>query len=78
MQVLVLERDFHQPGYRCQSCGYLTTQQLEQCPFCGGMFVEIPDAAEAVVTQVVEKGGAVEVVENGMMGEARIGALLRY
>lgn len=78
VQVLVLERDFHKAGYRCLSCGYLTTQQLEQCPFCGGMFEKIPDAAEAVVTQVVEKGGAVEVVENGMMGEARIGALLRY
>lgn len=78
VQVLALERDFHQPGYRCQSCGYLTTQKLERCPFCDGAFAEIPDAAEAVVTQVVEKGGAVEVVENGMMGEAHIGALLRY
>lgn len=78
IQVLVLERDFHQPGYRCQSCGYLTTQQLAHCPFCSGTFAEIPDAAEAVVTQVIEKGGTVEVVDNGMMGEAHIGALLRY
>ncbi len=78
IQVLLIELDFHQPGYRCTGCGYLTTQRLERCPFCGSPFAEIPDAAEAVVTQVVEKGGTVEVVDNGAMGEAHIGALLRY
>jgi len=78
VQVLAIERDFHKPGYRCRSCGYLTAQELETCPFCDGAFEEIPDAAEAVVSRVVEKGGTVEVVENGMMGEAHIGALLRY
>lgn len=78
IQVLVLERDYHQPGYRCTGCGYLTTQKLERCPFCGSTFKEIPDAAEAVVSQVVEKGGTVEVVENGTMNGAKIGALLRY
>lgn len=78
VQVLVLERDFHAPGYRCLGCGYLTAQILEHCPFCGGTFEHIPDAAEAVVSQVVEKGGTVEVVSNSALGEARIGALLRY
>mgnify|MGYP006283205619 FL=1 len=78
IQVLVVERDYHESGYRCKGCGYLTTQALETCPFCGATFQEIPDAAEAVVTQVVEKGGAVQVVDDGAMGEARIGALLRY
>ncbi len=78
VQVLIVERDFHQAGYRCTQCSYLTAQTINPCPFCGASFVEIPDAAEAVVTQVVEKGGTVEVVENGAMGEAHIGALLRY
>ncbi len=78
IQVLVIERDYHEPGKRCSGCGYLTTQELETCPFCGSEFIEIPDAAEAVVTQVVEKGGTVQVVDNGAMGETRIGALLRY
>ena len=79
VQVLVVERDYHQPGYRCQGCGYLTTQELDSCVFCGGEFEEIPDAVEAVVTQTVDKGGGVEVVDNDMMPEgACIGALLRY
>ncbi len=78
IQILVIERDYHKPGYRCAGCGYLTTQALDKCPFCSANFEEIPDAAEAVVTQVVEKGGTVQVVDDGVMGEAKVGALLRY
>ncbi len=78
VQVLVVERDFHRSGYRCGGCGYLTTQPMETCIFCEGTFMEVPDAAEAVVSQVVEKGGTVEVVEDGEMNSASIGALLRY
>lgn len=78
IQVLVVERDYHAPGYRCTSCGYLTTQALEQCVFCQGEIVEISDAVEAVVTQVVEKGGSVEVVDEALIEQAHIGALLRY
>lgn len=78
IQVLVVDRDYHQPGYRCLGCGYLTTQNLDKCVFCGGEFQEIPDAVEAVVTQVVEKGGTVEVVNEDVMEDAQIGALLRY
>ncbi len=78
IQVLVVERDYHEPGYRCGGCEYLMVQPLERCPFCGSTFEQIKDAVEAVVSQVVEKGGAVEVVDNGAIPEARIGALLRY
>ncbi len=78
IQVLVLEQSYHAPGFRCGGCGYLTTQTLENCPFCGEAFLKIPDAAEAVVSQVIEKGGTVEVVNDSMMKESKIGALLRY
>jgi hypothetical protein len=78
VQVLLVERDYHQAGYRCTGCGYLTTQRLDRCVFCGGDFHEIPDAVEAAVTQVVEKGGTVEVVGEERMEDTRIGALLRY
>jgi rubrerythrin len=76
---LVIDRHFHAPGYRCDNCGYLTVQEIAPCPFCGGAFVEIPDAAEAAVTKVIEEGGQVEVVnDNSKMEQAGIGALLRY
>ncbi|MDF1512409.1 MAG: hypothetical protein P1S60_01235 [Anaerolineae bacterium] len=78
IQVLITAHDYHAPGFRCEGCGYLTTQPLEKCLFCGGQFAEIPDAVDAVMTQVVEKGGSVEVIDEEMMGQMRIGALLRY
>lgn len=79
IRTLVIDRHYHAPGYRCSNCGYLTTQELETCPFCGGDFIEIPDAAEAAVTRVVEEGGEIEVVdEHPKMEKAGIGALLRY
>jgi peptide chain release factor subunit 1 len=79
VRTLIVARDFHAPGYRCDQCGYLTTQQLSACPFCGGAFVEIPDAAEAVVTKVIEDGGEIEVVDgHPRLEQAGISALLRY
>ncbi|OQY21297.1 MAG: hypothetical protein B6I34_07530 [Anaerolineaceae bacterium 4572_32.1] len=79
IQTLVIARDYHQPGYQCQNCAYLTDQALDGCPFCGGEFVEISDAAEALVTKVIEDGGKVEVVdEHPKIAEFGVGALLRY
>ncbi|MCX7854755.1 MAG: hypothetical protein N2556_02045 [Anaerolineae bacterium] len=79
VRTLIILRDFHAPGYRCTSCGYLTTVEMDHCPFCGGAFAEIPDAAEAVVTRVVEDGGEIEVVDHHpLLERAGIGALLRY
>ncbi len=79
VQTLVIDRHYHRPGYRCQHCGYITDQDLQKCPFCGHDFVEIPDAAEALVTKVIEEGGEVEVVEgNPKAKEFGVGALLRY
>lgn len=79
IRTLVIRRDFHAPGYRCTSCGYLAVQKPDTCPFCGGVFAEIPDAAEAVVTKVMEDGGEIEVVDHHPLLEGvGIGALLRY
>jgi rRNA maturation endonuclease Nob1 len=79
IQVLVIHRDYHQPGYQCTNCAYITDQPLEVCPFCGSEFAEIPDAAEALVTKVIEDGGKVEVVDDHpKIAEFGVGALLRY
>jgi len=80
VQVLVFRDGFRQAGYECQGCGFLTTQVLEDCPFCGNKFVEIPDAVEMAVRNVLRTGGDVEVLQEGQeFGEGiLIGALLRY
>ena len=48
--MLVVERGYRQSGYQCAGCGYLTAQEMDRCLFCGGTFVEIPDAAEAAAS----------------------------
>ena len=79
IQTLVIDRDYHEPGYQCKNCAYITDHALEKCPFCGGDFMEIPDAAEALVTKVIEEGGEVEVVDdNPTVEQFGVGALLRY
>lgn len=79
IQTLVIDRHYHESGYQCEHCGYITDQALEKCPFCGAEFREIPDAAEALVTRVIEDGGDVEVVEGDPKVEQfGVGALLRY
>lgn len=79
VQTLLVDENFHAPGYRCESCGYLTAEAGENCAFCGGAFTEIEDAIETAIRAVMLSGGVVEIVrDNPEMAEVGIGALLRY
>lgn len=80
VQHLLLKAGYRAPGYECQTCGYLVLRLVEICPYCGGTFVEIPDAVEMAVRQVMKLGAEVEVYdsEQPFLEGASIGALLRY
>ncbi|MCJ7738218.1 MAG: hypothetical protein MUQ10_13040, partial [Anaerolineae bacterium] len=81
ISTLVVARHYHQAGYQCQNCGYITDHGLNDCPFCGGEIAEISDAAEALVAKVIEDGGKVEVIDEKLHPEISqfgVGALLRY
>ena len=80
VQALVIQDGYRASGYRCQGCGYITSQELAVCQFCGSKFVQIPDAVEMAVYKVMKGGGDVEVLqhEHKIVGFANIGALLRY
>jgi rubrerythrin len=80
VQTLVLREGYRAPGYQCAGCGYLTAQAHAACPFCGGLFKQIPDAVEMAVRNVMQHGGEVEVLQTALAGEklGHIGALLRY
>jgi peptide chain release factor subunit 1 len=77
---LLIEDGFREPGYRCTTCGYLTTVKLENCPFCSGTFEEIPDAVELGIHSVLHAGGDVEIVHGSqaLQNNGNIAALLRY
>ncbi|MCP4536917.1 MAG: hypothetical protein GY832_07195 [Chloroflexi bacterium] len=79
IQTMVVARGYHEPGYQCVNCAYITDHSLEVCPFCSNEFTEITDAAEALVTKVIEDGGQVEVIDDHpKIAEFGVGALLRY
>ena len=80
VQTLLIRDGFRVPGYRCTSCGYLSSKEMTTCPFCGGVCEKIPDAVELAVRQVMQDGGDVEVLHDDQAeGEfEQIGALLRY
>jgi peptide subunit release factor 1 (eRF1) len=80
VQSLIIRDGFRAPGYRCMSCGHLSSLPMGNCPFCDGETEQIPDAVETAVRQVMATGGEVEVLRNGqtVKGFEQIGALLRY
>ena len=80
IQTLVIRDGYRAPGYRCQGCGYLTTEELQNCPFCDNNFEEISDAVELAVRRVMRDGGEVEVIHDVEEQEDfdQVGALLRY
>ena len=80
IKTLVIRDGYQAPGFRCQGCGYLTTEELHTCPFCDNNFEEISDAVELAVRRVMRDGGEVEVVHNveEQKDFGQVGALLRY
>jgi peptide subunit release factor 1 (eRF1) len=80
VQSLVIQDGYRAPGYRCKSCGHISSLPMGACPFCEGETEQIPDAVEVAVRQVMRSGGEVEVLHNdpGIKGFDKIGALLRY
>jgi len=79
VQTLLVAEGYQAEGFQCQQCAYVTSQRLDKCPFCSGTMGHIPDAVEAIIQQVLEQGGHVEMVAgHPELTVAGVGALLRY
>ncbi len=80
IQTLLIRDGYRAPGNRCTSCGYISAQPMETCPFCGGKAEQIADAVELVVRNIMQAGGEVEVLraDQVVKGFDQIGAVLRY
>jgi peptide subunit release factor 1 (eRF1) len=79
VQTLIVKEGYRSMGYQCQGCGYLTTQQVQTCPFCGKDFAQIKDAVEMAVRRVMRDGGEVQIVrDEPRLEKIGIGGLLRY
>lgn len=80
VQSLVIRDGYRATGFRCKSCGHLSSLPMGNCPFCDGETEQVPDAVEVAVRQVMRSGGEVEVLHGDQIGKGfnQIGALLRY
>jgi peptide chain release factor subunit 1 len=80
VQTLLVHQGYSETGFQCQGCGFMTTQDLEVCPFCGGQFQKIIDAVEYSIHEAKQKGAAVHLVsDNDALLEAGgIAAIMRY
>jgi peptide chain release factor subunit 1 len=80
IQTLLVFEGYHEPGYRCQNCGYLTTSKHSVCSLCGAKFETVPDTIDLVVRSVMKNGGGVEVIHYSpaLKAAGNIGAILRY
>lgn len=80
LQSLVMDSEYRLPGFRCVGCSYLTTAERDECPYCGGDFVEIPDVVNLAVRRVLESGGEIEVLQYqpNLSEHGHIGGILRY
>jgi len=80
VQTLIVDEGYRAPGFRCSGCGYVTSQDIDTCPFCGSGFDRIEDAVELAVRHVIRDGGEVEFIHDSekLLEAGRIGGLLRY
>ncbi len=80
VKTLLVSEEFEHEGYRCTTCGFLTAQEIEKCPFCGGGFEMIDSAVEMAVQEALQKNAEVKVmVDIPQLEEiGHIAAILRY
>jgi peptide chain release factor subunit 1 len=77
---LVFLKDMRAAGFRCTDCGFLTSQSIKSCPYCGKKIEEIPYLIEFAAQKAVEQGVSVEIIaKNDKLTKAGgIGAFLRF
>ncbi|NPV85379.1 MAG: hypothetical protein HPY45_05155 [Anaerolineae bacterium] len=80
VQTLVLAENFHQEGYRCTHCEWLTSLPAKLCSICGKEMTSVADVANLAISAVMRHAGDVEVVGTDESFEkvGSIGAILRY
>jgi peptide chain release factor subunit 1 len=79
MKLLYL-KDYKNSGYCCQGCGFLTSQYIEQCPYCKKNVIKVDYIIDLAAQKAIEQGAVVEVIHGNEKLEqsGNIGALLRY
>lgn len=79
VHTLVMQHNWHRPGWRCRTCGALAVETHLQCALCGGEITTV-ELGEAMVQAVLRADGLVELIapDRRLTAYEGIGALLRY
>ncbi|MCC6544264.1 MAG: hypothetical protein IT392_07145 [Nitrospirae bacterium] len=77
---LVYLAGFSSSGYKCQSCDFLTIQDLKTCPFCNTALENVEHLIDFTIQKAIDMGSQISAIaENRQLQEVgNIGALLRY
>ena len=77
---LVYLDGFRSSGYKCQSCDFLTIQDLKACPYCSTVLENIEHLIDYAIQKAIDMGSEISAIaENRKLQEVgNIGALLRY
>jgi len=77
---LVYLDGFRSSGYKCQSCDFLTIQDLKTCPYCSTVLENIEHLIDFAIQKAIDMGSEISAIaENRKLQEVgNIGALLRY
>lgn len=77
---LVFIKDYRASGYSHRSCGYLSVQRVEHCPYCGGEIDTVDYIVDLAGEMTIQQSDVVEAVtENKKLSDTGgIGAFLRF
>jgi len=77
---LIFLKDFKTSGYSCDSCGFLTVQKVDNCPYCKSAMEMVDHIVELAGGKAIGQGALIDVLaDDKKLKEAGgIGALLRF
>jgi peptide chain release factor subunit 1 len=80
MYQLLVDKDYHAPGYLCGNCGAITVEERKTCPYCGQTMAVTEDAVNLAIQRAVSGGLRVIIVDHDprLTEAGRIAAVLRY
>ncbi len=80
VRTLLIDADFSTPGYVCESCGFITVEKKEECPYCKGDLLFYNDITDEIIEVALKQNCEVfDVSANQRLIEAgNIGAILRF
>lgn len=77
---LFFVKDYKAEGYNCSSCGYLSVQKVDPCPFCSAKMDAVDYMVDLAAQKAVQQGALIEVVSESkkLLDAGGIGAFLRF